>query len=61
MAPIFKTDSHDEDQELDFELNYQMSLTTKERFKLMFAKSDLIKKQLLKHGYRKPSEIIKRT
>lgn len=61
MAPIYKSDGDDEDKELDFELEYLMSLTTKERFEMMFKKSRLIKKQLLAHGHRKPSEIIKRT
>ena len=45
MAPVYKSDRDDEDKELDFELDYLMSLTTKERFEMMFKKSELIKKQ----------------
>lgn len=61
MAPVYKSDRDDEDKELDFELDYLMSLTTKERFEMMFKKSELIKKQLLAHGHRRPFEVIKRT
>lgn len=60
MTPILKTDKHDEEKELDFELAYQRTLTTQERFELMFRKSREIAEVLLKRGYRKPFEIIKR-
>ena len=61
MTPIFKTDQQDEEKELAFELAYQRTLTTQERFLLMFRKSREIAEALLKHGYRKPFEIVKRT
>ena len=61
MATILKTDGHDEEKELDFELAYQATLTTQQRFELMFRKSREIAEALLKHGHRKPFEIIKRT
>jgi hypothetical protein len=61
MAPILKTDSHDEEKELEFELAYQATLTTQERFELMFRKSREIAEALIRHGYRKPFEIVKRT
>ena len=47
-------------RELEFEINFQASLTTAERFAMMFKMSNLIKEQLLRHGYRKPFEVIKR-
>jgi hypothetical protein len=50
-----------EDQELDFEINYQRTLTTQQRFELMFRKSREIMEVMLRHGHRKPVEIVKRT
>lgn len=50
-----------EDQELDFEISYQRTLTTQQRFELMFRKSREIMEVMLRHGYRKPVEIVKRT
>ena len=63
MSPILKMDKHDEDDAvvLEFELAYQRTLTTQERFELMFRKSREIAEMLLRHGYRKPVEIVKRT
>ena len=52
MAWILKTDKNDEEQELDFELAYQRTLTTAQRFELMFAKSREIAEALLKRGHR---------
>ena len=48
-------------RELEFELDLQASLTTKQRFEMMFKRSDQIKEMLIRHGYRKPVEIIKHT
>jgi len=61
MSPILKIDADDEDKELEFELEYQLSLTTQQRFEMMFEKSRIMAQLLLKHGHRKPFEIIKRT
>jgi hypothetical protein len=61
MAQILKADKDDEEKELDFELAYQRTLTTAQRFELMFCKSREIAEVLLKRGHRKPFEIIKRT
>ncbi len=36
---ILKLDKHDEDKEIEFELDYLTSLTTKQRFDLMFTKT----------------------
>ncbi len=60
MSPVLKIERDDEEQELEFELAYQRTLTTQQRFELMFHKSREIAEMLLRHGYRKPFEIIKR-
>jgi hypothetical protein len=59
--PILKLEKDDENREIEFELSYLKSLTTKERFLLMQKKSDEMKKMLAKNGYRKSTEIVKRT
>ena len=51
----------DPDAELEFELAYQRTLTTQERFEIMFRKSREIAELMLKHGHRKPVEIVKRS
>lgn len=61
MCPILKLSKHDEKKEIEFELNYQMSLTTRERFEMMFQKTKEMIRLLEKHGHRKSFEIIKRT
>jgi hypothetical protein len=48
MSPILKTDTNDQDEELEFELAYQRTLTTQQRFELMFRKSREIAEVLLK-------------
>ena len=60
MSPVLKLDRDDEVRELEFELAYQRSLTTEERFRMMFQKSREIAEMLIRHGHRKPFEIIKR-
>jgi hypothetical protein len=51
----------DPDAELEFELAYQRTLTTQERFEIMFRKSREIAEVMLKRGHRKPVEIVKRS
>ncbi len=58
---ILKLDADDENREIEFELNYLMSLTTKQRFQMMFKKTQEMRNLLKNCGYRKTSEIIKRT
>lgn len=62
MAPagVLKLDEPDPDRELEFELAWLRSLTTRERFDLMFRKSREIAEVMLKHGHRKPIEVTKR-
>ena len=60
MSPIIKLapDEQDEDRELELELDYQLSLTTAQRFEMMFRKSRELAEELLRRGYRKAVEII---
>jgi hypothetical protein len=60
MSPILKLDHDDEERERAFELDYLLSLTTRERFELMIRRSDEIKRMLIRYGHRKPVEIVKR-
>ena len=48
------------ERELEFELAYQRSLTTQQRFQIMFSRSRLMLEQLARHGHRKPAAIVKR-
>jgi hypothetical protein len=59
--PVLKLEKHDENREIEFELCYLKSLTTKERFLIMQKKSDEMKKMLRSRGYRKSPEIVKRS
>ena len=61
VGQILKLDSHDEDKEIAFEVKYLSSLTTKQRFEMMFKKSDEIRSLLKSYGNRKDTEITKRT
>ncbi len=58
---MIEENANSEELELEFELAYQRTLTTQQRFKLMFRKSREIAEVLLRHGHRKPVEIIKRS
>jgi hypothetical protein len=49
-----------EEDELDFELAYQRSLSTAQRFEMMFARSRQIAEELIRRGHRKPVEVLKR-
>jgi type IV secretory pathway component VirB8 len=61
VGQILKLDNHDEDKEIAFEVKYLSSLTTKQRFEMMFKKSDEIRGLLKSYGNRKNTEITKRT
>ena len=60
MSPILKCETDDEERELNFEIDYQLSLTTEERFKMMFQRSKEIARMLIENGHREPFKIIKR-
>ena len=57
MSPILKLESDDEDKEMEFELDYQLSLTTQQRFEMMFEKSRFLAQLLLNNGHRKPFKL----
>lgn len=59
--PILKLRKHDENKEIEFELNYLKSLTTKQRFQMMFKKTREVLNLLEKSGHRKTTQVIKRT
>jgi len=61
MKHILKPKTNNEEKEMEFELNYQLSLTVEERFKMMFEKSRIAAQLLQDNGHRKPFEVIKRT
>ena len=60
MTPVLKLDDHDEEKEIEFELKYLLSLTTKQRFQMMFDKTQEMRRLLKKHGYGKTAQITKR-
>lgn len=62
VSPILKLDPLEpsEDQELAFELAYQRTLTVAQRFEMMFRRSRELAAELLRRGYRKPIEVVKR-
>ena len=57
---ILALSEHDERKELEFELEYQGSLSFEERLRMMREKSKEMLRQMVDLGYRKPFEIIKR-
>ena len=62
---ILKLDKHDEEKEIEFELDYLTSLTTHQRFEMMFAKTREMLSLLStatgkRNERRKTTEIIKR-
>lgn len=63
MSPILKIGpgEDDEGRELAFELDYLLSLTTEQRFEMMFRRSREIAEELIRRGYRKPFEVVKRS
>ncbi len=52
--------NHDEEKEIEFELQYLLSLSVQERFMLMERKIKEMKNLLYAHGYRRTPGIIKR-
>lgn len=61
MSSVLRLDEDDEEKELEFELAYLLSLTTQQRFELMFRKSREIAEVLIRNGHREPIKIVKRT
>jgi hypothetical protein len=58
---VLKLDGHDEDKEIEFELDYLTSLTTSQRFQMMFTKTEEMLSLLRKTDVRRTvTEVIKR-
>jgi hypothetical protein len=57
---ILKLEKDDPERELEHELAWLRSLSVAERFELMFRKSREVAEALLRHGHRKPFEVVKR-
>lgn len=57
---IGKNDKNSEKKEIEFEVDYMLSLTTAQRFKMMHDRSLLIAKMLKKNGHRATPKIIQR-
>jgi len=58
---ILKLTKDNENEEIEFELNYLKSLTTNQRFQMMAKKTEELINLLGKNGNRKTTQIIKRT
>ena len=61
MTPILKLDDHNEEQEMEFELSWLLSLNLQERFNLMFKKNKELIDLLERNGHRRPAQIVERT
>lgn len=58
---ILKLERHDEDKEIEFELDYLTSLTIRQRFEMMFAKTAELRRLLGRTKLNKNvTEVIKR-
>ncbi|KPL00935.1 MAG: hypothetical protein AMJ91_02425 [candidate division Zixibacteria bacterium SM23_73_3] len=61
MSPVLKLDNHNEEQEIEFELSWLLSLSLQERFQLMLKKTKELIELLERNGHRRPTQIVKRT
>jgi hypothetical protein len=57
---VLKLRRHNEDKEIEFELDYLTSLTTRQRFELMFRKTREMLSLSKRNERRKVTKIIKR-
>ena len=58
---VLKLEKTNESQEIEFELDYLTSLTTRQRFQMMLQKSREIALLLKRNGRRKSTQVVKRT
>ncbi len=58
---ILKLEKTNESQEIEFELDYLTSLTTRQRFQMMLQKSREMALLLKRNGHRKSTQVVKRT
>ena len=57
---VLKLEKDDEQQEIEFELDYLVSLTTQQRFQMMAQKSREMLLLLRRDEHRKSTQVIKR-
>jgi len=57
---ILKLDKHNEEKEIEFELDYLGSLTTRQRFELMFRKTREMLSLAKRNERRNTTEVVKR-
>ncbi len=60
MSPILELDRDDPKRELEFELDFLLSMTAQQRYALMFARSREMMERMIRHGHLKSVEIVKR-
>jgi len=58
---VLKLEKDDERQEIEFELDYLMSLTTQQRFQMMTQKSREMFLLLRRNEHGKSTQVVKRT
>jgi hypothetical protein len=58
---VLKLGKTNESQEIEFELDYLASLTTRQRFQMMLQKSREMALLLKRNGHRKSTQVVKRT
>ena len=58
---VLKLERTNENQEIEFELDYLTSLTTRQRFEMMLQKSREMALLLKRNGRRKSTQVVKRT
>jgi hypothetical protein len=58
---VLKLEKTNESQEIEFELDYLTSLTTRQRFQLMLQKSREMALLLKRNERRKSTQVVKRT
>ena len=58
---VLKLEKTNESQEIEFELDYLTSLTTRQRFQMMLQKSREMALLLKRNGRRKTTQVVKRT
>lgn len=58
---VLKLEKTNESQEIEFELDYLTSLTTRQRFQMMLQKNREMALLLKRNGRRKSTQVVKRT
>jgi hypothetical protein len=58
---ILKLTCHDENLEMEFEIESLQKMTVQQRFAMLEERKKIFLEQLIRYGHRKPFEIIKRS